>query len=232
MQVWTKDMRFECQRCGKCCQLEDGFVDICVQEWTEGLYRYFPAIFKIESTGMAFSYILGLLVKNRQFQSARCPYLTKPNHCDIYNSRPLTCRQYPFFVADPKQFFPGDPRPVEIVYHPECPGIGKGAKMYDRKGRPTARMQKIMNDSFEYIRQLKEATRLLMPLYEAGLFEKLTNMEGYTITQPRILSALNSNKIDNSLRTRTLPLFLSKVSPALIRAVSLDEYCERRLRKG
>lgn len=69
-----------------------------------------------------------------------CKHLTDANHCAQYSERPFICRIYPFVVdydkmrsadgiARPKQAFALE----NLKIHTECPGYGKGKRVYANK---------------------------------------------------------------------------------------------------
>lgn len=104
----TKKTKWECQNCGKCCK---GVI-------------------------LSKNKSLSIVVNG----SPICKYLNKDNLCTNYNNRPYICRIYPFVVDFSKMIFPGGIARPSIAFslenlkiHSECPGYGKGKRIYANK---------------------------------------------------------------------------------------------------
>lgn len=129
-----RNLRFRCTGCGKCCRETVVLVTHDdVQRVMDGtgmpakeIVRFYgPDEFEMEkrhpfwirfSTGRA---VMGLKWK----ASGHCRYLGKDDLCTIYESRPITCREYPFGVELKAN---GDVDRVTITHVVDCPNEWDG----------------------------------------------------------------------------------------------------------
>lgn len=108
-------IRFECQKCGACCDVEGGAVYLTDEEITA--VSFFMGILE---ENFRKEYLKkddeGHLIINDEHPS-KCRFL-KGNKCTIYQVRPIQCRTFPFWstlLRDESAF-----------QNLTCPGIGKG----------------------------------------------------------------------------------------------------------
>jgi hypothetical protein len=118
--AYPKNIRFHCTKCKLCCgDTRKRARHILL------LKKEAEKISKITSKPLkAFSRrIRGrdlYVYEMRKTEEGKCPFL-RENTCEIYRSRPLICRYYPFrlrTVRNGKRVF---------SFTSECPGIGTGA---------------------------------------------------------------------------------------------------------
>jgi Fe-S-cluster containining protein len=116
--LYPKNIRFECQRCAKCCgdtperKRKVLMLEREVEQISE-ITNLKPEEF---STSTARS---GPYRYTMRKQEAKCVFL-KSTVCQIYNHRPLLCRFFPFCLEQL-----GD-ESFEFNSSEECPGIGLG----------------------------------------------------------------------------------------------------------
>ena len=121
--TYPANVRFECNRCGLCCGdtiektrhvllLESEAQDISAQtglpieDFTNEITSNIPYVYEIKKSSQG-----------------KCVFL-ESNQCNIYKSRPLICRFYPFELR-----FDQDKEIHIFNYTHECPTIGKGKTM-------------------------------------------------------------------------------------------------------
>jgi Fe-S-cluster containining protein len=116
--LYPKNIRFECQRCAKCCgdtperKRKVLMLEREVEQISE-ITNLKPEEF---STSTAR---LGPYRYTMRKQEGKCVFL-KSTVCQIYNHRPLLCRFFPFCLEQL-----GD-ESFEFNSSEECPGIGLG----------------------------------------------------------------------------------------------------------
>ncbi len=125
-EFYDQGLNFECQRCSYCCRHEPGYVFLSENDLN-------PMIKEMKMTEEAF--IKKYCIKVDIGLFSRISLIEKENHdcifwsdkgCQVYNSRPLQCRSYPFWshVVDDKESW--------VEEGKSCPGIGKG-KIHTKK---------------------------------------------------------------------------------------------------
>lgn len=116
---YNKGLRFECTRCGACCQTHGEYSHLYMEEVEiEAMARHLgltPADFRAryctEEDGWT------VLQPGHQV----CPFLGEGNRCQVYPVRPMQCRTWPFWednLKTPAAWKDG----VESI----CPGAGEG----------------------------------------------------------------------------------------------------------
>jgi Fe-S-cluster containining protein len=141
--VATQGIKFECQRCKKCCKLA-----VILSYWDIENIRRFdkssasPIITTFNPNYNKHGEVFALLHmgSSEEFgKVGQCAYLNG-NMCRVYPSRPFTCITYPFSVELKKKmkdkrklpkhaptFMDANTsRSFVVVFDPDCPGIGKG----------------------------------------------------------------------------------------------------------
>ena len=192
--VATKGIRFECQRCCKCCYGEIilSYSDIENIRKNDGKFMW--AITPTTSSRYPhqgeFYTIVHTAHPNEKGKKGLCAYL-EDNACQIYSERPMTCRTYPFSVElkkkmkekrrlhrhSPVFIDPNNSKKYVVVFDPECPGIGKGSEVNLEK-IASAELDNISKVSETYKTELKNKIKdLICPEevkkeieeYEAGM---------------------------------------------------------------
>lgn len=108
----TKDFTWECQRCGDCCRERWGIyvTEEDLRRWMkEKRYDIISEIAPVIRTGKTRFGIMAT--------PEGCIYLTENNMCEIHDTKPETCRIYPFYLA---------PDGRKVLYDTSCAGVGKG----------------------------------------------------------------------------------------------------------
>jgi len=104
---------FTCQRCGRCCEQEQGIAVYLsdIERWAKNgtIYQVFP--------GLSISMDPESISIRLETEEGRCKmYNSESKECSIYEDRPLACRAYPL-KHDGSGY---------LLRDKECPGIGKG----------------------------------------------------------------------------------------------------------
>jgi len=106
---WRKYLKFRCTGCGNCCR--DTVVlltDADVSRISEGtgrapreFVRFFgPTAVEMEQRHpMWIRFDSGRAVMALKWRSNHCAFLGRANLCQIYEHRPVTCREHPFDVT-------------------------------------------------------------------------------------------------------------------------------------
>jgi Fe-S-cluster containining protein len=144
---------FNCQRCGRCCE-KRGDIPIYlsdIERWTnEGkIYQISPYL--------SISSEFGVPSIQMERENGKCKrYDEEKKECQIYDSRPVTCR------ADPLKY---DGKGFKIR-DKECPGLNKGEMIKEELEEIKEAAKK------EYV----EETRMVMilPLLQALLLKDIT----------------------------------------------------------
>ena len=144
--VATNGIKFECQRCCKCCYGEVilSYSDIVnIRKNDEKLmWAIIPTTSPRYPQQGEFYSIMHTSDPNEKGEKGYCAYL-EDGACRVYSGRPMTCRTYPFSVElkkkmkekrklhrhSPVFFDPKKSRDYVVVFDPECPGIGKGSEV-------------------------------------------------------------------------------------------------------
>ncbi|MBN1151084.1 YkgJ family cysteine cluster protein [candidate division WOR-3 bacterium] len=112
---FERGIRFECQNCGACCDVENGVVYLSEEDMIK-----IPKFLGISQDDFRLKYTARDEDGNNIIKDghpSKCRFLFQ-NKCMIYPVRPVQCRTYPFWssnLQDEKKFF-----------SLPCPGIGKG----------------------------------------------------------------------------------------------------------
>lgn len=108
-------IRFECTRCGACCNGEPGVVYVDDHEITAiAEYTEVPRDVFVERC----LYLLKKSYSIRETNDGRCIFFE--NGCAIYPVRPLQCRTFPFWFQNMRSLDAWE----DIAL--KCPGIGNG----------------------------------------------------------------------------------------------------------
>lgn len=132
---YPKEIRFECQRCAKCCgdtperERNILMLEKEVKRISE-VARLRPEKFSVPSTGKE-PYLYAMKKKE-----GKCIFL-RGIDCQIYPHRPLLCRFYPFWLEE----LDGDG--YEFKVSGECPGVGIGRIIKEKDFR--AMLNKALN---------------------------------------------------------------------------------------
>jgi Fe-S-cluster containining protein len=117
------DVFFECIRCGSCCR-DTGrrrrkivLTSADLRSIAETTHLSTNEFCRASHTAPEpFRHIM------RERYGA-CTFLDKDSRCNIYNTRPMICRCYPFSI----QF--DDNNIIFLVSSKDCPGLGRGSKL-------------------------------------------------------------------------------------------------------
>lgn len=118
IKFYENGLRFECTGCGACCRIEDGYVEITLEELSR-VSDYLG----LEMVVMMERYILRQkepgIFEIKSGEDRACIFL-KENRCQIYDVRPNQCQTFPFWPENLKSKYRWH------LVSKECPGIGKG----------------------------------------------------------------------------------------------------------
>jgi len=108
-------IRFECQRCGKCCRGEPGFVWVTRVE-----IERMAGHLNMPRETFARKYVRreGTRLSLKERANGDCVLWDK--RCTVYECRPVQCRTFPFWKHALKS------RAAFRQTSQSCPGIGKG----------------------------------------------------------------------------------------------------------
>jgi len=112
---FDEGLRFECQRCGGCCNGEPGLIRVSDEEC-----QAIAAFLELELDDFV-NYCLHQVegfASIREDETGRCIYYEKG--CSIYPVRPLQCRTFPFwpeYLRSPESWDEASRR---------CPGVNQG----------------------------------------------------------------------------------------------------------
>lgn len=115
-QPWYKEgLRFECQRCGRCCRGEPGVVWVNKKEIDKislflGIAKNVFAKNSLRSINDRFSLL--------EYGNGDC--IMYDNGCKIYDVRPCQCRTFPFWKSNLEN------RSEWEKLKRTCPGVDKG----------------------------------------------------------------------------------------------------------
>jgi len=112
---FKEGLRFECQRCGQCCTIPDGYVFIHPKEIATMSHHLNITV--EEFLRVYVSKMDGQLVLN-SFPNGECIFYN--NGCTIYDVRPRQCDTFPFWPYNV------DSESDWIELSKECPGVNKG----------------------------------------------------------------------------------------------------------
>ncbi len=113
-------LRFECQRCGRCCTGEPGTVYVAPDE-----IKAIAEFLKIDESRFKKEYLYPYKdsYSIKELSDGSCIFY-KDNSCLIYPVRPRQCKAYPFWLKNLRN----EDRWNQVAR--ECPGVGKG-RVYD-----------------------------------------------------------------------------------------------------
>ncbi|MFP4459196.1 MAG: YkgJ family cysteine cluster protein [Candidatus Zixiibacteriota bacterium] len=114
---FDKGLRFQCQRCGDCCTIPDGYVYIYPNEIFEISAKMDMSVEKFRNKYMTKIDDQDVL---KSFPNGECIFYTGDNGCHIYEFRPRQCRTFPFWPHNLRS--PDDWQNLSK----ECPGVDKG----------------------------------------------------------------------------------------------------------
>lgn len=113
---WFKDgLRFECQRCGRCCRGGPGVVWVNKKEREE-----ISAYLGIQETAFAKNYLRSINGRISLLEYGNGDCIMYDNGCKIYEVRPCQCRTFPFWTWNLEN--ESEWEKVKKT----CPGIDKG----------------------------------------------------------------------------------------------------------
>jgi hypothetical protein len=120
---WFSDgLKFKCTGCGKCCTGSDGYVYLSSKD-VDNLSTHLNLPPK-EFTKTYTRFIRGDYALKDQPKSGDCIFL-KNNQCSVYESRPIQCRTFPWWVQNirgPEEWEAAATH-CEGINHPDAPII-------------------------------------------------------------------------------------------------------------
>lgn len=130
---WRRNLKFRCTGCGKCCRETVVLVtDADVHRLREGtglpaasIVRFFKPDELIMEKRHPFwiEFGSGRAVMGLRWDRGHCRFLGEDELCTVYESRPVTCREYPFNVVRSGR---GCVVSVAIEHVVDCPGEMNG----------------------------------------------------------------------------------------------------------
>jgi Fe-S-cluster containining protein len=114
-------LRFECQRCGACCDGAPGLVWVDAAE-ADAIVAFFVAAAAESAEDFLRPHGRGFAIRERA--DGRCWFYDQG--CRIYPLRPMQCRIYPFWLTNLRSQHRWQ------AAARQCPGIGKG-RLYTRQ---------------------------------------------------------------------------------------------------
>ncbi|MCF6154216.1 MAG: YkgJ family cysteine cluster protein [Candidatus Brocadia sp.] len=113
---WYKEgLRFECQRCGRCCRGEPGVVWVNKRE-----IEKISAFLSITQNAFAKNYLRTINDRFSLLEYGNGDCIMYDNGCKIYDVRPCQCRSFPFWTSNLEN------RSEWEKVKKTCPGIDKG----------------------------------------------------------------------------------------------------------
>lgn len=112
---YSEGIRFKCQECGSCCDIEDGVVYLTSKDMINisAFLNLDLEIFRKKYTSKTEDGFTEI----KDTHPSICIF-HKNNKCSIYPARPIQCRLYPFWSTLMKK--------ETVFFKEKCPGIGKG----------------------------------------------------------------------------------------------------------
>lgn len=136
---WFKEgLRFECQRCGRCCRGEPGVV------WVNGTeIKKISSFLGMSEVVFAKNYLRSINGRLSLLEYSNGDCIMYQDGCKIYAERPCQCRTFPFWKSNLET------RSEWEKLNKTCPGIDKGKlhtikdiqdnlQMYERRFGSTA----------------------------------------------------------------------------------------------
>ncbi|KAB2832658.1 MAG: YkgJ family cysteine cluster protein [Candidatus Brocadia sp.] len=115
-QPWyTAGLKFECQRCGRCCRGEPGVVWVNRKEIKE-----ISSFLGITENTFAKSYLRSVNDRFSLLEYGNGDCIMYDNGCKIYDVRPCQCRSFPFWTSNLEN------RSEWEKLKKTCPGVDKG----------------------------------------------------------------------------------------------------------
>ncbi|MEM7784903.1 MAG: YkgJ family cysteine cluster protein [Planctomycetota bacterium] len=116
---WYKDgLKFSCSGCGDCCTGAPGFVWVNSEEIADLAQHLGMDVESFEDT---YTRKIGARRSLREFPNGDCVFFDEQSrHCEVYESRPIQCRTWPFWESNLRTVDDWK-RTCE-----ECPGSGTG----------------------------------------------------------------------------------------------------------
>ncbi len=112
---FDQGLRFECQRCGRCCTGESGTIYVGPEEIAPmAAYLGMPSERLIENHLYPFKGSYSI----REDPNGSCHFYDQG--CAIYPVRPVQCSSYPFWFSNIRS------EKSWCALHRECPGIDQG----------------------------------------------------------------------------------------------------------
>jgi Fe-S-cluster containining protein len=135
MKIGEEGVRFQCQRCGRCCHTrEEAGVVVLKEADQERLASFFST--GVEAMLAQFCLRLGRTVTLKDGDGTGACILLQDGRCRAWRARPLQCRTWPFW---PEHLVEGAfEREVASV----CPGVGKGKRWDGETVRTIASVQR------------------------------------------------------------------------------------------
>ena len=91
---------FECKRCGTCCR---NLIKTDSDGYTLGLALIGDETALFSQNIVSPHFAVGLAepstIISRQLNVSVCPHISGQNHCEIYERRPLVCREFPYSIT-------------------------------------------------------------------------------------------------------------------------------------
>jgi len=113
---WLKEgLKFECQRCGRCCRGAPGVVWVNKRE-VEGI----ALLLGITQAVFARNYLRSINGRFSLLEYGNGDCIMYDNGCKIYTVRPCQCRSFPFWKSNLESQSEWE------KLNKTCPGIGKG----------------------------------------------------------------------------------------------------------
>jgi Fe-S-cluster containining protein len=113
---WIDGLRFECTRCGRCCEAP-GYVWISAAE-VQALAGHLRL--SLDDFGRRFLRLVGSRLSLLEKPDGRCIFLGDDRRCSVYALRPRQCRTFPFWRAHLAT------REAWAAVEAACPGAGAG----------------------------------------------------------------------------------------------------------
>lgn len=115
---YSKGLRFECQRCGRCCTRHGEHSFVYLSETEATAIAGHLGLTDLEFRERYCEVVEGWLTLRTD--SPACPFLGEGNTCKVYEVRPVQCSTWPFWTENLKRAEWEGPL-AEL-----CPGVGKG----------------------------------------------------------------------------------------------------------
>ncbi len=121
-KFYHNGLRFQCQECGMCCRLPQGYVEISEEE---ALILANYLALDSERFLKQYCHADNGQIRLQEKEDKSCIFLEE-NRCSVYEVRPLQCQTFPFWPENLKSHYRW--KTLKIF----CPGIDQG-RMYNRE---------------------------------------------------------------------------------------------------